>query len=105
MISTRHEVFMEVASNLSFSKASNILFISQPAISRHIKSLESFYKNTLFHRKGHTITLTPAGSLLLKRLKEAKKIQSQVEFELSILKNEFKAKGKHRRLSPFFKCL
>lgn len=84
---------MEVAANLSFSKASEILFISQPAISKHIKALEAFYKITLFERKGNSIHLSPAGKILYNRLKEAKKIQSQLEFELSTLKNQFKAKG------------
>ncbi len=93
MLSTRHEVFMEVAGNLSFSKASEILFISQPAISKHVKALEAFYKTTLFERKGNTIHLSPGGKLLYGHLKEALKIQNKLEFELSILKNQFKAKG------------
>lgn len=93
MLSTRHEIFIEVANNLSFSKASDILFISQPAISKHMKALEAFYKTTLFERKGNAIQLTRGGILLLNRLKEAKKIQNQLEFELSVLKNQLKAKG------------
>ncbi|NDH10081.1 MAG: LysR family transcriptional regulator, partial [Gammaproteobacteria bacterium] len=48
MLSTRHEVFYQVALNLSFSKASQVLFISQPAISKHIKVLEAYYKIPLF---------------------------------------------------------
>ncbi len=93
MLSTRHELFMEVASQLSFSKAGKILFISQPAISKHIKALEDYYKHTLFERKGNTIKLTAAGNLLLSHLKETKKIQNQLEFELSTITDEFKAKG------------
>ncbi|MEO5648037.1 MAG: LysR substrate-binding domain-containing protein [Chitinophagaceae bacterium] len=93
MLSTRHEIFIEVASNLSFSKASEVLFISQPAISKHIKALETFYKTTLFERKGNSIQLSKGGLLLLNRLKEAKKIQNQLEFELSVLKNHLNAKG------------
>lgn len=93
MLSARHEIFLEVAANLSFSKAGEILFISQPAISKHIKALETFYKTTLFERNGSAIRLTKGGELLLKRVKEAKKVQDQLEFELSILKNHLKAKG------------
>jgi DNA-binding transcriptional LysR family regulator len=93
MLSVRHEIFMEVASNLSFSRASEILFISQPAISRHMKALETFYKTTLFERRGSSIQLTRGGQLLLSRLKEAKKIQDQLEFELSVLKDHLNAKG------------
>jgi DNA-binding transcriptional LysR family regulator len=58
MLSNRHEIFIEVATQLSFSKASEVLFISQPAISKHIKALVSFYKTTLFERKGNTIKLS-----------------------------------------------
>jgi len=93
MLSTRHEIFIEVAATLSFSKAAEILFISQPAISKHMKALEAFYKTTLFERKGNAIQLTKGGHLLLARLKEAKKIQDQLEFELSTLKDQLKAKG------------
>jgi len=93
MLSTRHEIFMEVAAHLSFSKAAEGLFISQPAISKHIKTLEAFYKTTLFERKGNTIQLSQGGSLLLARLKEARKIQDRLEFELSVLKDQLKAKG------------
>jgi len=93
MLSTRHEIFIEVASHLSFSKAGEVLFISQPAISKHMKALESFYKTTLFERKGNAVQLTKGGHLLLNRLKEAKKIQNQLEFELSTLKDHLKASG------------
>lgn len=93
MLSTRHEIFIEVASNMSFSKASRILFISQPAISKHIKALEDHYKQTLFERKGNNIKLTAAGNLLFSHLKEAKKIQSRLAFEISTLTNKFNAKG------------
>ena len=93
MLSTRHEIFIEVATQLSFSRASEVLFISQPAISKHIKALETFYKTTLFERKGNAIQLSQGGTLLLKRLKEAKKIQNELEFEMSVLKDRLKAKG------------
>lgn len=93
MLSTRHEIFMEVAAGMSFSKAGRVLFISQPAISKHIKALEDHYKQTLFERKGNNIKLTTAGSILYSHLKEAKKIQSKLQFDLSTLTNKFNAKG------------
>lgn len=93
MISTRHEVFMEVARLLSFSKASQVLYMSQPAISKHIKALELQYKTSLFDRKGRAIVLSEAGRVLYNRVSEAKKIQGQLEYELSTLTDVFKAKG------------
>ena len=59
----RLKVFHSVACNLSFTKASRELFISQPAISKHIHELEVQYKTPLFERTGSQIRLTRAGEL------------------------------------------
>lgn len=93
MISTRHDVFLIVAQQKSFSKASQVLYITQPAISNHIKSLEKYYKINLFERSGTSIELTAAGKLLYERLLEAKQIQEQTEFEISRIKDVLQAKG------------
>ncbi|MDB5210890.1 MAG: LysR family transcriptional regulator YeiE [Sediminibacterium sp.] len=93
MISIRHDVFLAVAQQKSFSKASQVLYISQPAISKHIKSLEEYYKTKLFDRKGIHIELTPAGKLLFEKLTEVKRIQEQTEFELSGINDVMQAKG------------
>ncbi len=93
MISTRHDVFLTVAQQKSFSKASQVLYISQPAISKHIKALEEFYKTKLFDRKGIHIELTEAGRILMEKLVEVKRIQEQVEYEISTIKDVLQAKG------------
>ncbi|MFT3936739.1 MAG: LysR family transcriptional regulator [Chitinophagaceae bacterium] len=93
MLSVRHDVFIEVANHLSFSRASEVLFISQPAISKHIKALEDNYKTTLFERKGNSIVLTATGKILHERLLQAKNIQKQLEFEISTVQSQLKAKG------------
>ena len=51
MIDTRLKVFRSVATLLSFTKAANELFISQPAISKHIQELEKEYGVQLFDRE------------------------------------------------------
>lgn len=61
----RLRVFSSVAKNLSFTKASQELFISQPAITKHIQELETMYQTRLFERMGNKILLTDAGRLLL----------------------------------------
>lgn len=93
MLSFSHEVFYEVASQLSFSKAADMLFVSQPAISRHIKSLEQQYHISLFERKGNSITLTEEGALLLEHVKKAKELQRQMEFDVTSLAGQQQAKG------------
>lgn len=61
----RLKVFYSVAKNLSFTKASQELFVSQPAITKHIRELESLYQTRLFNRLGNTISLTESGNVLL----------------------------------------
>ncbi len=65
MIDTRLRVFRSVATQLSFTKAAGELFISQPAITKHIQELEKVYGVRLFDRIGNRIQLTRAGQLLL----------------------------------------
>jgi DNA-binding transcriptional LysR family regulator len=93
MLSTKHLVFLEVARQKSFTKASEVLFLSQPAISKNIQSLEADYNAKLFERKGYKIELTPVGSLLYQKLLEVKNIQEQTDFEISFLKDKLEAKG------------
>ncbi|HEX8333174.1 MAG TPA: LysR family transcriptional regulator [Segetibacter sp.] len=93
MLSTKHLVFLEVARQKSFTKASEVLFLSQPAISKNIQSLEHEYKAPLFDRNGNKIELTPIGVLLYEKLLDVKIIQDQAEFEISFLKNKLQAKG------------
>lgn len=59
----RLRVFLAVAGNLSFTKASKELLISQPAITKHVQELENAYKVQLFNRQGGRIALTPEGEL------------------------------------------
>lgn len=93
MINFSHEVFYEVARQLSFSKAAETLYISQPAISKHIQSLEKFYKVSLFERKGISVALTTEGKILLEHLTKARELQRQLEFDITRQKNLQLAKG------------
>lgn len=96
MLSVRHEVFIEVANQLSFSAAAEILFISQPAISKHIKALEQHYKTALFERRGNSIALTATGRILHERLLQARHLQQQMEFEISTAESRVQAKGQFK---------
>lgn len=62
--------FVTVANTLSFSKAAELLYVSQPAISQQISELERELKVTLLERKNRKIQLTPAGRLLLQNANE-----------------------------------
>jgi len=93
MLSFKHEVFLEVARQLSFTKASQVLFISQPAITKHIQQLEVDYKTSLFERKGSSIVLSDAGKILLEHLTRAKAIEKQLEYEISSHGDQLHMKG------------
>lgn len=84
---------MEVAKQLSFTKASQVLFISQPAISKHVQQLEVQYKASLFERKGGFITLTESGQLLLDFLMKAKVLEKQMDLEMNTHRNKLHIKG------------
>ncbi len=86
----RDEVFLSVAENLSFSKAANELFISQPAVTQHIKELESKTNVALFDRKGNKIYLSKAGQIVYEYYKKIKLQYRELEFDLGRLTNTFK---------------
>lgn len=62
--------FIAVAEHGSFSQAAQQLFLTQPAISKRIASLELQLNTSLFDRIGHQIALTEAGRTLLPRAKQ-----------------------------------
>ncbi len=53
--------FLELAANGSFSKSAERLYLTQPALSRSIKSLEDELGQSLFDRVGRKNELTPFG--------------------------------------------
>lgn len=79
----RLKVFYTVALRLNFTKAATELYISQPAVSKHIQELEETYKTKLFERNGSKIALTPAGKILLKYTKNIFEIYREIDFEMS----------------------
>jgi DNA-binding transcriptional LysR family regulator len=56
--------FITAARCLNFSKAADQLFITQPALSRQIMSIENELNIQLFIRIGHDLKLTPAARVL-----------------------------------------
>ncbi len=86
----RDKVFLAVSENLSFSKAADELFISQPAVTKHIKELERKLNSTLFERKGNKIYLTKAGKMTYGYFKKIMQQYEELEFELGRMNDTFK---------------
>jgi epsilon-lactone hydrolase len=67
-VEVRHlRAFVAVAEELNFSRAAERLYLSQPALSRQIRTLERVVGCALLRRSTHRVELTLAGSALLDR--------------------------------------
>lgn len=66
----RIKYFVEVAKWNSFSKAAQMLYVSQPNLSRQVALMEQEVGFELFHRTGKSIQLTRAGEYLYEQLKD-----------------------------------
>ena len=65
MADRRLQVFHAVAKHLSFTKAAEALFMTQPAVTFQIRQLEEHFDTRLFDRAHGRIALTAAGQLAL----------------------------------------
>lgn len=65
MADRRLQVFHAVAKHLSFTKAADALFMTQPAVTFQIRQLEEHFNTRLFDRAHGGITLTAAGAVAL----------------------------------------
>ncbi len=59
------KTFVTVAREGSITRASELLHLSQPAVSAHIKAIEDAFDLKLFDRKARGMTLTADGQRLL----------------------------------------
>ncbi|NVO33350.1 LysR substrate-binding domain-containing protein [Hymenobacter lapidiphilus] len=84
----RLQVFQAVARHLSFTKAARDLYISQPAVTKHVRELESAYQQRLFERRGNRISLTAAGALLLAHADDITARHEQLAEQLRSLRGE-----------------
>lgn len=83
MFDFRLQVFQSVAKRLNFTKAAAELYITQPAVSKHIHELERHFKVKLFDRNGSRIKLTNAGEILLQHTEQLFLHYRNLEFEMN----------------------
>lgn len=89
MSNFRLKVFHTVAVHLSFSKAAELLYISQPAVSKNIKDLEIELDIKLFHRTAGTVKLTDAGRIVFTYTDSVLGLERELMFDLGILKQKY----------------
>lgn len=76
------KVFCTVAETKSFSKTSEIIHLTQPAVSLQIQALEEIYESKLFDRTSNSINLTPSGEILYRYAKDILKLYAEAEKEI-----------------------
>lgn len=82
-----YKVFYYVAKNSSISRAANEMMISQPAISKSIKTLEEQVGTSLFIRKRDGVILSEAGETIYDKIKDAVELIVSAENDLDALTN------------------
>ncbi len=91
MIDLKLKTFLEVARLKNFTKAADILCITQPAVSQHIKSLEDFYGVKLLKKTGREMQLTEEGRILYHNVLKLDRLNKIIKNEL---RNSFSVKKK-----------
>lgn len=86
----------------SISKAAQALFITQPALSRYVSSLEDSLNIPLFEREGNRLTFTPEGRQYIGAARRMMDIYG--EFQESISSQSFARRGKLTVSMPEFRA-
>ena len=82
-----YKTFYYVAKNNNITQAANELMISQPAVSKSIKTLENDLNTVLFNRNNDGVSLTNAGELLYAKINKAMELIISAEEDLDSLNN------------------
>jgi DNA-binding transcriptional LysR family regulator len=82
MADRRLQVFHAVAKHLSFTKAADALFMTQPAVTFQVRQLEEHFNTRLFDRAQGRISLTPAGVVVLEHAERILTISADLESRL-----------------------
>ena len=85
MADRRLQVFYTVAKQLSFTKAAEQLFMTQPAVTFQVKQLEEHFNTRLFERSHAKITLTPAGRLVLEYAERILALSGEMDMRVADL--------------------
>ena len=82
MLDFRVETFLTVCQTMNYTTAANILHITQPAVSGHIRFLEEKYNTKLFAYKNKQLFLTQSGEILKAHLITMKNDEKNMQGEI-----------------------
>lgn len=90
MADRRLQVFHTVAKQLSFTKAADLLFMTQPAVTFQVKQLEEHFNTRLFDRSHGKIALTSAGDLVLHYAERILALSAELETRMGEITGEIR---------------
>src|SRR5512134_282977 len=82
MADRRLQVFHAVAKHLSFTKAAEAVFMTQPAVTFQVRQLEEQFNTRLFDRAQGRISLTPAGQVAFEYAEKILAMSAEMEARL-----------------------
>ncbi len=90
MADRRLQVFHAVARHLSFTKAAEALFMTQPAVTFQIKQLEEHFNMRLFERGHGRISLTSAGEIVQEYAEKILALSSELDTRLGEMSGQMR---------------
>ncbi|MET3941738.1 DNA-binding transcriptional LysR family regulator [Paenibacillus sp. PvP094] len=87
MIVESLKVYITVVEQRNFSRAAELLHLSQPGVSLHIRKLEKEFDVKLMHRSPKWVKLTEAGELLYVRAKEMVNLYESAKLDIARLQD------------------
>ncbi|MEH6987669.1 LysR family transcriptional regulator [Cytobacillus firmus] len=76
------KTFVTLAEVKNFTKTAELLLMSQPSVSLHIKNLEKEFQTKLFQRSPKYLKITPSGEILYDRAKQMITMYEQTRQEI-----------------------
>ena len=83
MIDPKFLTFLSLCETKNYTKTAELLYVTQPSVTNHIKALEKIYNVKLFTSNTKNFQLTPEGELLYKYVIQLKALDAQFERMLS----------------------
>ena len=83
MIDPKFLTFLSLCETRNYTKTAELLYVTQPSVTNHIKTLEKIYDIKLFTSNTKNFQLTPEGELLYKYVLQLKAMDAQFDRMLS----------------------
>ena len=88
MIDSKFLTFLSLCETRNYTKTAELLYVTQPSVTNHIKSLEKIYNVKLFTSNTKNFKLTPEGELLYRYVLQLKALDAQFDRMLAATESQ-----------------